>query len=220
MSPATSQHILLLVGSPKGLSVSRSATLGGIVVEGLEARGWSAEVLPLHAAVVTIPGREQLLVAVERADVVLLAAPLYVDSLPAPAIAALELLHRERRNRPSQRRTRFVSLIQCGFLEPHQNDTAQEIVRRFAEPSGFEWAASVSIGGGRTSKRHRQALDMVAEALDLDLLVPGEVDRLTRKPAMPRWAYILGGNAMWRRMAGEHDARDRLRARPYERADG
>ena len=213
-----SERILLLAGSPKGLEKSSSARLGRLVVEGLEEREWSSESIHLHAAVESEEGRRNLFEAIDRADVVLLAAPLYVDSLPAPAIRALELIAGHRRQAGEKRVPRFVSIITCAFVEPSQNDTCQRILHRFVDRAGLEWLTSVSLGGGgRITKRVREAFDILTEAVDLQILVPGEVERLTRKPLMPSWLYVVVGNVMWKRLADRNGVKDRLRARPYER---
>ncbi len=214
-----SDRILLLIGSPKGSEKSGSARLGRIAVDGLEERGWSSESIHLHAAVKSEKGQRELFEAIDRANVVLLAAPLYVDSLPAPAIRALELIARHRGSGGAKRVPRFVSIINCGFVEPSQNDTCQRILRRFADRAGFEWVTGVSLGGGgRIPKRVREALKILVEALDLEILVPDEVERLTWKPSMPGWLYVIGGNVGWRRLADKNGVKDQLRARPYERA--
>jgi len=210
-------RVLLLVGSPKGLEESDSARIGRTLVDRLEGRGWTSEAVHLHAAVRTEEGRRELLDAIDRASVVLFAAPLYVDSLPAPAIRALEAIAAHRRTGSVSRVPRFVTLIRCGFVEPSQNDTCQRILQRFAERAGFEWLTGVSLGGGgRIPKRVRDALDILAEALDLEILVPDEVERLTRKPLMPSWLYVVVGNFMWRRWAARNGVKDRLRDRPYD----
>ena len=208
---------LLLIGSPKGVEKSSSACVGRLLVDRLESRGWAGEAIHLHAAVRTEESRKEMLDAIDRASVVLLASPLYVDSLPAPAIRAIELIAAHRHPGNVSRIPRFVSLINCGFLEPSQNDTCQQILRRFAENAGFEWLTGISLGAaGRVSKRVREAFDILAEALDLEILVPSEVERLTRKPLMPGWLYVVVGNFMWRRWADRNGVKDRLRARPHE----
>ena len=213
-------RVLLLVGSPKGLEKSNSARFGRMVVDRLERRGWASEAVHLHAAVRTEAGRQALLDAVDTASVVLFAAPLYIDSLPAPAIRALETIAAHRRAGSVSRVPRFVTLINCGFVEPSQNDTCQWILRRFAERTGFEWLAGVSLGGGgRVPKRVREAFDILAESIDLEILVPDEVERLTRKPIMPSWLYVVVGNSMWRRWAARSGVEERLGDRPYERLD-
>jgi hypothetical protein len=213
-----SERVLLLVGSPKGLDKSNSGRLGRLVLDGLEERGWTSESIHLHAVVDTAEGRGKLLDAVDRADVVLFVSPLYVDSLPAPAIRSLEILAASRRRGGVERIARFASILNCGFVEPSQNDTCQRILQRFADRAGFEWVAGISLGaGGETPKRVRVALDILVEALDLEILVSDEVDRLTRKPRMPGWLYVIGGNLMWRRLADGHGVRNQLRAQPDKR---
>ena len=213
-----SERVLLLVGSPKGLERSASARLGRLVVDGLEERGWTSESMHLRAAVKSEESQRELFEAIDRSGVVLFAAPLYVDSLPAPAIRALELIAAHRRSGDAKRVPRFVSIINCGFIEPRQNDTCQGILQRFADRAGFEWVTGVSLGGaGQISKRVRLALDILTEALDLEILVPYEVERLTRKPLMPSWLYVIGGNVMWKRSADKNGVKDRLREQPYRR---
>jgi hypothetical protein len=212
------ERVLLLVGSSKGLEKSGSGRLGRLVVGMLEERGWSSESIHLHAAVKSEKGQRELFEAIDRANVVLFAAPLYIDSLPAPAIRAVELIAAQRRASDVERIPRFVSIVNCGFVEPSQNDTCQRILQRFADRSGFEWVARVSLGGGgRIPKRVRRAFDILVEALDLEILVPDEVERLTRKPSMPGWLYVIGGNVGWKRLADKNGVKDQLRARPYER---
>jgi hypothetical protein len=213
------ERVLLLVGSPKGLEESSSARLGRLVVDGLEERGWTSESIHLHAAVKSEEGRQELFEAIDRANVVVFATPLYVDSLPAPAIRTLELIAAHRSASDVKRVPRFVSIVHCGFVEPSQNDTCQRILLRFADRAGFERVAGVSLGGGgRIPKRVRSAFDILVEALDLEILVPGEVERLTRKPLMAGWLYVIGGNMGWKRLADKSGVKDQLRAQPYKRA--
>lgn len=212
------ERILLLVGSPKGLEKSNSARLGRLVVDGLVECGWASESIHLHAAVESEEGQRELLEAIDRADVVLFAAPLYVDSLPAPAIRALERIAAHRRPAGAKRPPRFVSIIQCGFVEPSQNDTCQRILRRFVDRVGFEWIGGVSLGGGgRIARRARSAIDLLIEAVDLEILIPDEVERLTRKASVASRLYVIAGNAAWRGWASKNGVKDRLRARPYTR---
>ncbi|MFR5861172.1 MAG: hypothetical protein ACLUES_05700 [Flavonifractor plautii] len=39
-------------------------------------------------------------------------------------------------------------LINCGFLEPHQNDVAVDMVRLFCLENGYPFGACLKIGGG------------------------------------------------------------------------
>jgi len=210
------QRILMLVGSPKGLEKSNSARLGRRVADELERLGWTSEAIHAHQVVKTEAGTTELLAAVDRADALLFVSPLYVDSLPAPAIRALEAIAEHRRDLPVGPMPRFAAILNCGFVEPSHNDTCQRILRRFAEQARFDWMAGISLGvSGQTPKRIRTALEILVEAINLELLLSDQVEALTRKPLMPRWLYMLGGNAMWRRVAKKNGVRNRLRDRPY-----
>ena len=80
----------------------------------------------------------------ERASDVLLVFPLYVDAIPLPVLNFLNVLE----NAQLQNRPVLSVLINCGFLEPSQNDTAVEMVRLFCKQAGFPFGSVLKIGGG------------------------------------------------------------------------
>lgn len=82
--------------------------------------------------------------ALEGATDVLLVVPLYVDGIPVPLLDFLKTLES---NSPSSRPTISV-LINCGFLEPEQNDIAVQMVKLFAEKNGYPFGSVLKIGGG------------------------------------------------------------------------
>ena len=92
------RQAVLLVGSPKP-GRSSSLALGEYLLDDLERRGWGTETVNLRR-VMNDPSA--LLVAAARADVVILAYPLYVFGLPAPAVQALERLAEAWRERAGQ----------------------------------------------------------------------------------------------------------------------
>ena len=99
------QKALLLVGSPKP-GDSTSGSLGGYLLEELEKRGVATETIRATKAVRTEEATEGLLAAVASADLVVFSIPLYIDSLPAPAIRALELIAEGRAGAPPPRAAR------------------------------------------------------------------------------------------------------------------
>ena len=90
-----------------------------------------------------------MLDAVDAADLVMLAFPLYVDSLPAPVMNALEHI---AAHRASQAETKphqlFAAISNCGFPEPDHNATALAICENFARLTYFNWAGSLALGAG------------------------------------------------------------------------
>jgi hypothetical protein len=208
----TEKRALLLVGSPRGIEKSTSGRLGGGLCDALEKRGFHAERLHVHAAVDSPDRLESALAAVAAADLVVLSLPLYVDSFPAPVIAFLEQVARRGLGRG---RVQFAMVIQCGFPEKEQNETATAIAERFASEAGWDWLGALALGSLETyGGSAGEALVRVAEAIAAGHEIPHVY---LRKP-MPAWLYRFGGNIMWRREAKKNGIAGKLRDRPY--ADG
>lgn len=207
------KHALLLVGSPKGLKRGSSARLGGLLFDHLEKRGINIESLHIHA---TLRSRDPQILrrAVAGADLIVLATPLYVDSLPAPVIWAMEQLAAEALPEQPRAHPRHLAvLINCGFPEPSQNATCAGICQQFAQSVGFEWAGALTLGAaGALTRRTRRAIGLAAQALAAGEVIPKEA--CLSKPVVPPWLYPLT-NFMWRLMARRQGTKENLRAAPY-----
>jgi multimeric flavodoxin WrbA len=145
--PIAPQNVLLLVGSPKGQK-SSSASLGGYLLERLAEKGLQTETVLLYSALRSEERLAGMLAATDRADLVVLAFPLYVDSLPAPVIRALERIARHRQEADIPRQQRFLAIANSGFPEAAHMDTAMAICRCFARQAGFVWTGGLTLGGG------------------------------------------------------------------------
>ena len=213
------EHVVLFVGSPKGLNESNSARLGRMVTDGLEAAGWRCTPFHLHRLAADDAAAAEASRALDEANLVVLATPLYVDGLPAPVVHALHRMVVHRADADPASVPRFFSIINCGFVEPWQNETAQNMLQQFCDRARLEWVGGLSLGAaGRANRSVRRAFSLIVEALRDEVLIPEEVYKLTKYRVMPARLYVLGGNAMWRRLAKKHGAADRLRATPYARA--
>jgi len=224
----TPQRALLLVGSPKP-GASASSSLGTYLLEELAKRGLQTETVGLVKALRSEEATEALHSAVAAADLVVLSFPLYVDSLPAPVIRALELIAARRADLPSAAgdKPAFVAICQCGFPEAEHNEVALEICRNFAPAAGFAWAGGLGMGaggmtGGRPLREIRGRMRAAVRALDLsaaDLAagrpLPDEAVRLMAKPAFPAFAYRLIANRGWRSDLKKQGATAPLDARPF-----
>ncbi|MFC2078277.1 NAD(P)H-dependent oxidoreductase [Candidatus Bipolaricaulota bacterium] len=215
----TGKRGLVLIGSPKGLEGSNSARHAQALIKTFDTEGWSLEWLHLHRAVESEEAIDDLLAKVDRSDQILFVAPLYVDSLPAPAIRALERIAAHRSGAGgTSKAPRFSVLLHCGFIEPKHNETAVEICRLFSEAAALEWFGELTLGGGgMPSRRVREALAEAGTALAKGFPIPPEARKRAKRPTMPRLAFILGGNLMWRRVAkGFGITKAGLLAQPYE----
>ena len=218
---------LLLVGSPRKAN-SVSQTLGAYLLDQLETRGVETEKLYVHPALKSVEKLDALVAAVAGADLVILAAPLYVDSLPAPVIELLETLAGRLDQYDRADGQQFLAISNCGFPEAHHNDLALAIYRQFARQAGFAWAGGMALGAGESLKgrplaesggmvRHvAAAFDLAALALAERKPVPQEAQDLIARPLIPGWLYRIVGNLGWRAQARQHGTQRKLRARVWE----
>ncbi|HKI53493.1 MAG TPA: NAD(P)H-dependent oxidoreductase [Anaerolineales bacterium] len=151
---------VLLVGSPRTRK-STSASLGGYLFEQLKERGVETQTIQIYTTINSQVRMDEMYKAIDDADLVLLAFPLYVDSLPAPVIATLEKIaaHRKGSNKP----IRFAAIANCGFPEAHHNDTALAICSEFARQNNFAWMGSLALGGAKdwyTESRSTRWMDV------------------------------------------------------------
>ena len=127
--------LLIVNGSPRApRSHSRR------YAELFQAR-WKGEA---RYAALTAKNHAELAAAAADCTDLLLVFPLYTDGLPAPLLRFLEFLE----GAGPEHRPRISVLINCGFLEPHQNDVAVDMVRLFCLENGYPFGACLKIGGG------------------------------------------------------------------------
>ncbi|MDD1669447.1 MAG: NAD(P)H-dependent oxidoreductase [Methanomicrobiales archaeon] len=221
--------VLLLNGSPRGQR-SSSASLGSYLVARLRERGFQAKDLHVQPLVRSPDGLQRLAAEVNAADLVICAAPLYIDSIPAPLIAAMEELCGRRKAEKPLREQPFVALVNSGFPEPSHSATALAIYRRFAAEAGFAWAGGLAFASGEAAIRStplekagfmarnaRRSLDLAAAALAEGKPVPDEARSLAAKPLVPVWMFLLIGNHLfWRSRVKDRGVWKAIRARPYE----
>ena len=82
--------------------------------------------------------------ALETCSDLLLVFPLYADGLPVTLMGFLQGLEAD----PPHHRPVVSVLVNCGFLEPEQNDTALQILRRFCQKNGYPFGSVLKIGSG------------------------------------------------------------------------
>jgi hypothetical protein len=222
------KRALLLVGSPKP-SGSASEAIGGYLLRQLGERGFETAVVNLHAAVRSDAGLSDLAGKVDESDVVVVATPLYVDSVPAPVVKAFEWLANRRRASEVQTRPALVAIVNSGLPETFQSDTAVEICRLFARDAHFAWAGGFRVGGGGAvgsgtlkdrgglTRRLTAGLQLAATALASGLPIPRGAFDLTDRPLMPVRLYTLIADLGMRWAAYRHGVLRRINDRPYTR---
>ena len=230
---------LLIVGSPRVKSPSTSGVLGGYVVEQLKQRGWETESLTLRGHLLQGKGQTEFLAAVDRANLILLVFPLYIDSLPFLMMKSLEVMAEHISTRSQESPKRLFAIANNGFPEAHNNAVALAICRRFAADTGMVWSGGLAMGAGLTLfngqpieeaqrkllpvKHVIQALDIASAALADGQIVPPEAAKLMAKtpiPFMPfrlwRWVFIKLMNHYIRQWAAANQVGESERfAQPY-----
>ena len=229
---------LSIFGSPKVKSPSTSAVLGGYVLNQLKQKGWETESLTLRGNLLQGKGQTEFLAAVDRADLILLAFPLYIDSLPFLMMKSLEVMAEHLSLNPQKRSKRLLALVNNGFPEAHHNAPALAICQRFAADTGMVWSGGLAMGGGLILngqsieeaqrkvlpvKHIIRALDIASAALADGQIVPPEAAKLMVKTPIPfipfrlwRWLYLTLANWLWRQAAAANQVGESERfAQPY-----
>jgi multimeric flavodoxin WrbA len=220
------RRALLLVGSPRTRK-STSASLGGYLTEQLAARGVECETLQLYTAFSSRERARAALAAVEAADLLVLAFPLYVDALPAPVVAALETIVAHR-GAGAAGPGSLVAIANCGFPEAAHNATALAICAEFARQAGLHWLGGLALGGGEglvhgaplselggQGAAIRQSLALAAAQLAEGRPVPQTARDLLARGGIPSWLYRLMGGYGWRQQASRYGMQHNLRRQPY-----
>jgi hypothetical protein len=224
----TPKTALLIIGSAKPAGTSTSEALGGYLAQRLQERGIATTTQHVARALRTGERTDALLAAVDAAGIVILAFPLYVDTLPYLATQALEQIAAHRAGQTAARRPLFLAIANCGFPEAAHNATALAVCRQFAEEVGFVWAGGLALGEGGAivgrplaavggmARNVVAALDLVAAALAEGQPAPEEAIALMARPLVPTWAYMLMGAFGWMMQARQNRVLTRLGARPFE----
>ncbi|HQY93253.1 hypothetical protein [Caldilinea sp.] len=221
----STRQAVLLIGSAKRAGESTSEALGAYLATRLRVQGVEVTTFAVHRALRTPARTRTLLAAVDDSDLLMLAFPLYVDTLPALVTQALETIAAHRHALGAPRPSWLLALANCGFPEAAHNEVALEICQNFAAEAGMRWAGGLALGaggavhGGAIAGRGMthtvaRALDLTAAALSTDQPAPEEALALMRTPLMPGRLYTLMGNLGWHRMAQRNRVWRRLDDRP------
>ncbi len=220
------RRALLLVGSPR-TNKSNSNSIGGYLFERLRLHSIQTETVYLHTMVRSPDKIKALMEAIDEADLVTLAFPLYEDTLPSPVIEVLERIAAYRQGHRQTHRPLFTAISNCGFPEAQHNANALAICETFAKQSNLQWAGGLALGGGEQIGgrplvkaggqmiRIRKALELAAEALVVSQSIPKMAQDLMAKPVVPAWTYRLMGGYIWKQRAKPYRAGKLLKRQPY-----
>lgn len=136
----------------------------------------------------------ELCSAVEDCSDLLLVFPLYADGIPTPLLQFLKTLEAH----PPKTRPVVSVLINCGFLEPEQNDAAVEMIGLFCAQNGYPLGSVLKIGSGEailaTPFRAlvRGKIKKLAAALECRR---SQTFRVTMP--LPKWMFLKASTGYW-----------------------
>ena len=86
---------------------------------------------------------------VDSSDLIILAFPLYVDSLHSQVIKTLELIAEHEKGKLNLGKKKFVAIANSGFPEANHNNTALTVCHIFAKQVGYSLGWWVGDGWRR-----------------------------------------------------------------------
>lgn len=193
-------NILMVTGSPKKQGSASLAILQGLEQYLKESAG-SSVIAHWHSL-------DPVIADIARVcDVLVLAFPLYVDSIPSNMLTVMERLEREN---AVSKDTRIFAIVNCGFYEGEQADLALEMTKHWCERCGAVWGGGLGFGGGGglgmmdmvhmgygPKKNLGAELKVIAESI----IAGKEFDARFASVNFPAFLYKLGAQSMWRSQA-------------------
>ena len=225
----TPKRILLLSGSPKGTGSTSYAFLKYLQTR-LTENEIESEIVILHHLLRKPEELEKFLSSINEVDYLILAAPLYIDTLPAHVLEVMSQIANYRKAGPCKKNPKFIGIVNSGFPEAHQNNLALDILNRFVSEADFVWMGGIPYGGGamiggtplnesgRRSRYARITMDYLAKSLIAGKGVPEEAIKNASKMIIPTWVFFRFSKFGWKRRAKAYAAQDSLDAQPYLRA--
>ena len=128
-------RILILNGSPRAPK-SNSKQYAEIFI-----KKCPAETKYLN---ITKTNHSEICDSIEHISDLIFVFPLYADSLPVTLLEFLKYLEKH----PPQNKPTVSVLVNCGFIEPKQNDVAVKMIRLFCSKNGYPFGSVLKIGSG------------------------------------------------------------------------
>ncbi len=86
---------------------------------------------------------------IKDSDVIVIASPLYVDTLPSTVIEYLEEFHDwVNMNGYEVNKINLYGVLNCGFYEGEQTKIAIRVLKNYCNSLGIKWYGGVGIGAG------------------------------------------------------------------------
>ncbi len=223
-------NALILVGSPKARK-SASNNIASYIEDKFNEKHVKAQIS--YIANQQDPEKlRELVHHASKTELLLLIAPLYVDSIPAIAINFMEQYYTQYKSNHAKGQ-KLMAIFNSGFPEPHQNDLAIDMCKNFADKTNMEWIGGVTIGmgaafentrleeSGGMGRNLRNGLNTIIESLAHNKPIPPEAFITASKPLLPLTISKIGirylVNKMWKNQVKDKNLRKKMYNQPYKR---
>lgn len=166
--------------------------------------------------------KEQVYPELLKSDIIIFAAPLYIDCLHASLLTFIIDLEKyiKANNISNINLPKVYVIFNCGFFEGHQNRIALDIIRNFCNKIGFTWRFGVGIGAGEfmggskdiplNSKPKIDTYNAFMEIKkDIENNSTESKSNIFTSPKMPRFLFQLVGGFGWIKQAKSNNIKIR-----------
>lgn len=149
---------------------------------------------------------EETLKELGAADAWVLACPLYVDGIPAHLLSCLVQLEKSELQNSG---IPVYGIVNCGFYEGIQTESALKVLRNWCAKSGFVWGGGIGVGGGgglaqmpkvESGKGPRAPIEKALGAMADTILRRETQDNCYVSVAFPRFLYKMAAQMGWRHL--------------------
>lgn len=192
-------RIALMNGSPKSGDGSASGSLLADLKPRLSGEVDAIEI-GLHGPAVS----QEQLEALGNTDAWVFSCPLYVDGLPAHLLSCLVQLEQAGWQ---HRGIRIYGIVNCGFYEGIQAESALALLRNWCAKAGFVWCGGIGVGGGGGLGQMPEARNGHGPKGPIDKALVELADKILRcetqeneyvSVAFPRFLYKAAAQMGWR----------------------
>ncbi len=187
-------NIVLLDGSPK-----YKDSASNYLLKALESRLGECDITWCD---VRKYNPEKLSDTILKSDALVLAFPLYVDSIPSHLLLALTKL--QPLLQASSCQTKMYTIVNCGFYDAVQNHIALDMIHTWCDKSRLRWGQGIAVGGGgmiQAAPIGSGPCTSIGKSFDCfaeNILSTKSTDTLFTEPDFPRFLYKAAAHMGWR----------------------
>ena len=225
-SQSKNKKVTLLVGSPRK-EKSASEALGLYLCKHLDPVQFVYQKMYLRDQVYKKDKDREWVQDILQSDLIILASPLYVDSLPSFVIKTFEIIHRQAKKENRGKGIKLLAIINSGFPESSQSQITLDICRHFTRKTNMVWLGGLALGSGMFLggkdigkmgwfvRNIKKSLDETAVALNQGMPIPESAITLMQKALFGKKFFQWFANLGFKQRAKKNGLKNEVYRRPY-----